>query len=171
MSDKKIKLKAADAEDLAIIAALLQDARSSLRELVFQPDEKRFLGAFQRYRREAQVEWTECEGLTECEAVIIFDQVATAQYRGLDPDNLDQPLQLLTIATAPGKNETIEIELVMAGEADIRITAAKIACKLEDFGEPRPAQDPPCDHFADRSVQMTASEADQDGQTTSSTGS
>ena len=37
----KLRLKAADCEDLAIIAAFLQDARIPLREMVFAPGESR----------------------------------------------------------------------------------------------------------------------------------
>ena len=62
----KLRLKAADCEDLAIIAAFLQDARIPLREMVFAPGERRFMAAFTRYRREKQADPSSCDGLTEC---------------------------------------------------------------------------------------------------------
>ena len=41
-----LRLKAVDAEDLSVIAACLQDALIPLREMVYLPDEHRFLAAF-----------------------------------------------------------------------------------------------------------------------------
>jgi hypothetical protein len=62
----KLRLKAADCEDLAVIAACLQDARVPLKEMAFLPGERRFVAAFTRYRREAAGRPTGCEGITEC---------------------------------------------------------------------------------------------------------
>ncbi|MEO1020171.1 MAG: DUF2948 family protein, partial [Pseudomonadota bacterium] len=73
MSEQLIKLKAGDPEDLAVIAALLQDARTAVREMVFRPELGQFMVALRRYRREAQAEWTSCENLTECETVLVFE--------------------------------------------------------------------------------------------------
>ena len=45
------------AEDLAVIAAFLQDARIPLREMVYsRRSERRFMAAFTRYRREQQAD-------------------------------------------------------------------------------------------------------------------
>ncbi len=150
MSDRKIKLRANDAEDLAVIAALLQDARTHVREMVFQAEDGRFMAAFRRYRREAQAEWTDCDNLTECDTVLVFEKIKQVRYRGLDPEDPDQKVQLLTIATSPGKDAATNIELVMAGTADIRLASDVIECRLDDFGTPQPAEEPPCDHFAEQ---------------------
>ena len=99
----KLRLKAGDAEDLAVIAACLQDARVAVREMVFSPDERRFAAAFIRYRRERMQDWTSCDGLTECLSALVFDGIDEVKYRGMDTDRPDQELVLLTIATEPGK--------------------------------------------------------------------
>ena len=62
-------------QNLAVIAACLQDARISLREMVFTPAEHRFAAAFKRYRRERLPSWSDCEGLTECLAALVFDAI------------------------------------------------------------------------------------------------
>ena len=74
----KLRLRAGDAEDLAVIAACLQDARVTVREMVFSPDEQRFAAAFARYRREAQADWSTCEGLTECPSALVFEGIESA---------------------------------------------------------------------------------------------
>ena len=98
----KLRLKAADCEDLAIIAACLQDARIPLREMVFAPGERRFMAAFTRYRREKQADPSSCDGLTECASALVFEGIEEVKHKGLELDDLDRELTLLTIATEPG---------------------------------------------------------------------
>jgi hypothetical protein len=147
MSDK-LRLRATDCEDLAVIAACLQDARIPLREMAFLPAERRFMADFVRYRRERQPDWDSCDGLTECQAVLTFEGVEEVKYRRLDPSDLARELTLLTIATAPGREPLIHVELIFAGDAVIQLRTAAIACRLEDFGEAVPCRETPCDHFA-----------------------
>lgn len=141
-----VKLRAEDAEDLAIVAALLQDARISLKEMVFQPDENRFLASFVRYRRELLDDPTSCDGLTEVQSVLTFTHVLNVKYRELDPQDADQELVLLTIATEPGDAHLYYIDLVFQGDCEIQLRSDKIECRVVDFGEPRVSEVTPCDH-------------------------
>ena len=148
MADK-LRLKAGDAEDLGVIAACLQDARVSVREMVFSPDERRFAAAFIRYRRERLPDWTSCEGLTECLAALVLDGIDEVKYRGIDTAKPDRQLVLLTIATGPGKSHLIHIDLVFEGDAQIQLRTDRIDCRLDDFGAPEPCKVTPCDHLSD----------------------
>lgn len=147
MTASKARLRAEDAEDLAVIAAFLQDAATNLKEMVYTPDEQRFIGVFKRFRREHQADWNSCDGLTLCTAALTFEQVASAKYRGLDARDLDRPLSLLTIATEPGQQQLIHIDLVFEGGAEIQLRTDQIMAKLEDLDEPVLAKTTPCDHF------------------------
>ena len=148
MADK-LRLKAGDAEDLGVIAACLQDARISVKEMVFSPDERRFAGAFNRYRRERMQDWTSCEGLTECLAALVFEGIDEVKYRGIDSARPDHELVLLTIATGPGKDRLIHIDLVFEGYAQIQLRTDRIDCRLDDFGPPGPCKVTPCDHLGE----------------------
>ncbi len=159
MDRERLRLKAADPLDLAVIAACLQDARIPIREMVFMPGERRFAAAFTRYRRERLPDPTSCEGLTECLAALTFDEVAEVKYRGLDPGDLDRELVLLTIATEPGRRHLIHIDLVFEGDVWIQLRTDAIRCRLEDFGEPVPCRRTPCDHFAQASYAEMAGDA------------
>lgn len=145
----KLRLRATDAEDLAVIAACLQDARVSVREMLFAPDEHRFAAAFLRYRREAQPDWSTCEGLTECPSALVFEGIASVKYRGLDPTEPDRGLSLLTIATEPGKEHLIHVDLVFEGDAHIQLWTDAIDCRLDDFGPAAPCKVTPCDHLSE----------------------
>jgi hypothetical protein len=146
MSDK-LRLRAADAEDLAVIAAVLQDARIVLKEMVFQPAEHRFMAAFTRFRRERQADPTNCEGLTEIASALVFEGISEVKYRGLDPAAADEEHELLTIATEPGQKTLIHIDLVFAGDAEVQLRTERIDCRLDDFGEAALCRVTPCDHF------------------------
>lgn len=144
-----VRLRAEDVEDLAVLAALLQDARISLREMVFDPEAKSFIAAFTRYRRELQPDPLSCDGLTERGSALRFDCVAVVKHKKLDPADLDRELTLLTIATAPGERHLFHIELVFDEGVQIQLRTDCIDALLEDFGEPRVSVKTPCDHFAE----------------------
>ncbi len=146
---EKLRLRATDPEDLAVIAACLQDARVSLKEMVYSPDERRFMAAFVRYRRELQADWRSCDGLTECESALVFDGIAEVKHRGIDASRPERELELLTIATEPGRDHALHIDLVFAGDAQIRLRTDGISCRLDDFGEPVVCRTTPCDHLGE----------------------
>jgi Protein of unknown function (DUF2948) len=146
---EKLRLRAADPEDLAVIAACLQDGRTCLREMVFSPAERRFAAAFTRYRRERMKDWSSCDGLTECPAALVLDDIDEVKYRGLDGAQPGKELVLLTIATEPGKRHLIHIDLVFEGDAQIQLRTDRIACRLDDFGAAEPCKVTPCDHLGE----------------------
>ena len=98
-------------------------------------------------RRERQVDWSSCEGLTECLAALVFEGIAEVKYRGLDTDDTARELTLLTIATGPGKEHLIHIDLVFEADAQIQLRTDRIDCRLDDFGAPEPCKVTPCDHL------------------------
>lgn len=159
MTDK-LRLRAADAIDLAVISACLQDARIPLREMAYDPTTKQFMAAFTRYRRELQADPTSCEGLAEIASVLIFEGIESVKHRGLDPDHADVEHSLLTIATEPGREHLIHIELVFEGDAGVQLRTNAIACRLQDFGEALPCGKTPCDHFAQASYADMAGHGD-----------
>jgi hypothetical protein len=148
-TQEAVRLRAEDVEDLAVIAALLQDARITLREMVFDPEANSFIAAFTRYRRELLADPTGCEGLTERGSVLRLDCIRAVKHKKLDPADLDRELTLLTIATAPGDRHLFHVELVFDEGVQIQLRTDCIDALLEDFGEARRSVKTPCDHFAE----------------------
>jgi hypothetical protein len=148
-TEAPVRLRAEDVEDLAVLAALLQDARISLREMVFDPEEGSFIAAFTRYRRELQADPASCDGLTERGSALRFDCIATVKHKKLDPADLDRELTLLTIATAPGERHLFHVELVFDEGVQVQLRTDCIDALMEDFGEARLSVKTPCDHFAE----------------------
>ncbi len=151
----RLRLRARDEEDLAIVAACLQDARVPPREMCFLAAEGRFMAAFTRFQRERPPVAGDCDGggLMQCRAALVFQRVAAVQHRGLDGLGDATELELLTIVAdaepaGAADGRPIEITLLFAGGAAIRLRVTAVDGCLEEFGEPWRAAVTPRDHFA-----------------------
>jgi len=153
MKERKLKLRAEDPEDLAVLAALFQDARAPLAEMVYQPHERRFLAVFRRYRREALPDPSARDGLTEVQAALVFEEIDAVRHRGLDTSDLQRVHRLLTIATHPGRERLVHIHLVFEGGGEIRLESGRIRARMEDFGDIVAAVEPPPFHPLDEPVE------------------
>lgn len=136
---RRLRLRAADADDLSVIAACLQDALVPISEMAYLADERRFMAAFTRFRRECLADPSRCDGLTQCLSVLCFDGVEAVKYRGLDPRLGGVKLELLTIVAEPAQDGLTHVTLLFAGDIALRLDVASIDARLDDFGEPQPA--------------------------------
>ena len=133
-----LKLRAEDAEDLAVLSACLQDAVVAVRDLAFLADDRSFVLVASRFRwerglrrgrRDARFERVLC--------AITFDEVGAVSYRGFRRSEDDRILSLLSIRFEPGDGKGT-IHLDFSGGAAIRLEVARIACRSKDLGEPWP---------------------------------
>jgi hypothetical protein len=152
-----LKLRAYDAEDLRALAACLQDALVPLADVAYLKAEKRFVMVANRFMWErgaraapvpvaepveasaeagTDARFEEAEGGPinyRVNCAVTFDRVRNVGFRGLDPREKDQILNLLTIELEPGT-----VRLVFAGGGAIRLEVRDLRCHLEDLGEPWP---------------------------------
>jgi DUF2948 family protein len=129
---KGLRLRAEDAEDLAVISACLQDALVAVRDLAYDRDARTFVLVANRFRWEeggAPFERTLCG--------VAFDAIDGVAYRGFQRGEDDRILALLAIRPAPRSAGTV-IDLEFAGAPAIRLRAAAISCRARDLGEPWP---------------------------------
>jgi hypothetical protein len=128
----KLKLRAEDEEDLAVVSAFLQDALVPVAEMVFLPDEQRFVLVANRFMWERKP----VDKKGHCERTltgIAFDGVTAVQVRGFERSDGDRILEVLAVrATA----EAIIFEF--SGADAMRLEVGRILCHLEDIGEPWP---------------------------------
>jgi hypothetical protein len=131
-SDNKLKLRAEDEEDLAVVSAFLQDALLPVAEMVYLPEEQRFVLVANRFMWERPP--TDKKG--RCERTltgIAFDGVTAVQVRGFERTQSDRILQVLAVRSAPGA-----IIFEFSGADAMRLEVGRILCHLEDIGEPWP---------------------------------
>ena len=128
----KLKLRAEDAEDLAVLSAFLQDALVPVAEMVFLPDEQRFILVANRFMWERPP----VDKKGHCERTltgIAFDAVTAVQVRGFERNEGDRILQVLALRAEPGA-----IIFEFSGADAMRLEVGRILCHLEDIGEPWP---------------------------------
>lgn len=137
-----LRLRAEDADDLAVISACVQDALVSVRDLAYDRDSRTFVLVANRFRWEASgAAAAEGAPFERTLCAITFDEIDDVAYRGFHRAEEDRILSLLAIRPAPrqppdGAGTAIDLEF--AAGAAIRLSAAAISGRLRDFGEPWP---------------------------------
>jgi hypothetical protein len=131
-------LLAKDADDLEVIAAVLQDALINLSEVQFNAAEGQFLLVANRFRWET-IEAASPDSQTagapyeRVHSGLCFDRVKAVRLLGIDRRNRSGFLEILTITASPEG-----IEFVFAGGGRIRLEVEAIQCRIHDLDEPWP---------------------------------
>lgn len=120
------RLWAQDADDAAVVSALMQDACIRPDEVVYDRSHRRIVMMASRFC------WEEPESMRVRSALRI-ESVTSARRRNW-PEASDVPLELLALAV-----ENHRILLHFAAGAEIMIDAECIDFILEDLGQPHPA--------------------------------
>lgn len=144
MTDR-LKLRAVDQEDLAVMSAVLQDAILPVAEMCYRPEERRFVAVFNRFK------WESRPGLdgygpgpsadlddmpferTHC--ALTIDGVEAVRRRNISLKERNRLLSLLAVL-----QEEDGVLLVFAGDAGLFIRASAWQVRLEDVGEPWPTR-------------------------------
>jgi hypothetical protein len=133
MNQGSLKLRGQDAEDIEVIAAVLQDAIAPICDMTFQDTDQSFIMVVHRFC------WCEAEGESKpcyqrvCCAVTVGG-VSGVQVQGIDQKDQKQMLDLLTVEL---QDKTLVF--IFAGEARIKLALGDgWKVKLADFGEPWP---------------------------------
>lgn len=136
----RIKLKAADAEDLEIISARVQDAVGRLKDFVWLPRERRFAMLLNRFR------WEEPRGNgTRVQAALRFDGVSNVQSQYIKRGAPDAIISVLAIHFTPtgADDPGGMIELTLAGGGAFRLTVECVEAELTDLTRPWAARGKP----------------------------
>ncbi|WP_374444544.1 DUF2948 family protein [Stella sp.] len=140
----KLKLRAVDAEDLAVVSACLQDAIVGIADMTWDREGRRFLLVASRFC------WEGCQDrdgapLERIHSGVCIDGVTAVRHRGIDRSQRDALLSLLAMHPVEGA-----IHLEFAGGGTIRLEADRILCHLQDLDEPWPTQWRPSHPLEDR---------------------
>ena len=129
-----LKLRAEDADDLAVISACLQDALVAVRDLAYAPEDRSFLFVANRFRWENGLR--PAPGEIAYERIlcgITFSDVAAVSYSGFRRTDDGRILSLLAIRPSDRA-----VHLEFSGGAAIRLDVERILCHARDLGEPWP---------------------------------
>lgn len=136
----RLKLAAADAEDLEVLSARLQDAVAQLKNITWLPKKRRFAAVVNRLK------WEE-GGKTRVRAGLHFDGVLKVQSHKVKLGAEDAVVSILALRFTPtgGEDPGGEVEIVLAGGGAFRLTVECIDAELADMTEAWAARGTP-DH-------------------------
>jgi len=132
---ERLKLKALDAEDLAVVSAAMQDALVAVKDIGWFRDENRLALVASRFRWEAPA--GPAGEFSRTHAALVFDDVRDLKQRNLPLAERDRLLDLLSVRLDAESGDK-HIVLDFAGDRAMRLEVGRLVCRLEDLGEPWP---------------------------------
>ena len=133
-SASALKLRAVDAEDIAVLSTVLQDALVAVGEMAWLPDEHRFVLVANRFCWEPEGPRPRPH-FARTLAGLRVDRVKSVRRRGFSPRDAERLLVLLAL-----RAEGDALYFDFAGGCSIRIEVERIECHLDDLGEPWPTR-------------------------------
>ena len=136
-AERPLALKAETAEDVPVLAALVQDAVLAITDMSWQPKLRRLAFLINRFRWEDRAA-AEARGRAyeRVRSLLVIDGVLSVASQGIDRGDKDAVLSILDIQWKPGEDAAGRVELVLAGDGGI---AAEVECldlTLKDVTRP-----------------------------------
>jgi hypothetical protein len=137
-----LQLLAADAEDLKVISAALQDAVGALGDIVFEKGPRRLTLAVNRFRWEANGK----RGGERVRSALQLGGVLEVKAKKLRQGAPKAVVSLLSVAFEPGEAPGGAVVFAFAGGGELRATVECVDAVLADLSRPwstpnRPAHD------------------------------
>ena len=140
-----LKLRAVDAEDLAVLGACLQDALVPVQDMRFLGEENRFVMVANRFCWEnLAAEESAGAGPGEIAAgsyervhcAITFEHVLSVEAKGFTPGAAADKGRLLEVLTIQAEGDVLT--LVFSGGAAVRLCVETVEAFVQDMDEPWP---------------------------------
>jgi hypothetical protein len=135
MKDKNLKLLATSDEDLRVIAAHLQDAIISIKDIANLKKNRIFLIQLNRFMWE-DVEKGVFRKNKRIRTIVKFDNVISVSSKKINIKEEKKFLDFLTIESNLLPDKSYEIKLIFSGDGVIKIKAEVIDVTLDDQGSP-----------------------------------
>ncbi|WP_048648677.1 DUF2948 family protein [Nitratireductor soli] len=131
-----LKLVALDEEDLAILSAHLQDAVTKVGDLAFEPGDKRFALAMNRFVWEKETKRRAFRPTPHerRRSILHFDRVQSVRTAGIDRSRPNDILSLLAVDFTMGAAPSGTVELIFSGNAAIQLDVECVEARLTDLG-------------------------------------
>jgi len=125
---ERLRLRAEDGEDLAVLSACLQDALVAVRDIAWVPEERRLILVANRFR------WESGEGQGErVMCGVAIDEVRAVRQQGIDRGKPGTLLSILALRPVAGA-----VEVQFADRAALRVEVGRLLVHIEDIREPYP---------------------------------
>jgi Protein of unknown function (DUF2948) len=131
-AEKPVNLLAQDADDLAVISALVQDAVLSASDMRWTRSKRRFALLINRFRWEDSAN----HAPERVRSLLVIEDVMVVKGQGVDRRDPDMVLSLLSLAFAPGDDGTGVLTLTFAGDGAIAVGVEALEVSLKDVTRP-----------------------------------
>lgn len=132
-----LRLRAFDAEDLAVISSLVQDAVFPITEMTWQKRKRRFALLLNRFRWEDQSAADHSNRAFErVQSVLAFEDVLGVATQGIDQTDTDTVLSLLSVSFEPGEDGAGRVILTLAGDGAMALEVEALEATLRDVTRP-----------------------------------
>jgi hypothetical protein len=152
---EELKLIALDKDDIEVVSAHVQDALVNIADVFWQPRERRFVMALNRFdwMNAVDANGAKVIGKTDnapdyrrCRTALRFERVNACKCRGLDQTDKQATLNLLAVEFAERNSPAGTVTLTFSGGGAIRLEVECLEAELADLGEVFTAAACP-DHF------------------------
>ena len=132
-----LRLRALDTEDMAVIAALVQDAVFPASEMTWDRKARRFAILLNRFRWEdADKARARKRSYERVQSVLAIEDVMKVQSQGVHKSDPEMVFSLLSMAFVAGQDGTGRLELTLAGDGVIAVEVEALEVLLRDVTRP-----------------------------------
>ena len=136
-AERPLRLRAEAAEDVPVLAALVQDAVLTIADLSWQPRLRRLALLVNRFRWEDRSA-AEARGrpYERVRSLLIVGGVTHVASQGIDRRDREEVLSVLDVVWVPGEDAAGAVEITLAGDGAIRAEVECLDLILSDVTRP-----------------------------------
>jgi len=135
-----LAIRAEDADDLRILAALVQDAVLTVADMAHDGKARRFSLLLTRFRWEdAEAARQEQRPFERVRSLLVISDALRVRHDGIDRSDPGTVMSLLDVAWQPGEDGTGIVTLTFAGDGTLAIDAECLCVDLRDVTRPHRA--------------------------------
>jgi hypothetical protein len=131
--DRPLRLRAFDAEDLAVVSTLVQDAVFAATGMRWDRKTRRFAVLLNRFRWE---DGERAAGFERVQAMLVIEDAMAVRSQGIDPKAGDVVLSLLSVAFEAGADGTGTVMLTLSGDGAVAVEVEALEVVLRDVTRP-----------------------------------
>jgi hypothetical protein len=136
-ADAPLRLIVQGADDLSVLAALLQDAVFPMSEMSYDRKRRRFGLLLNRFRWEdREAAMRAGRAFERVQSLLVVQDVLAVRTNGIDRGDKDTVLSLLTLAFVPGAEGAGEVVLTLAGDGALALQVEALDITLTDVTRP-----------------------------------
>jgi hypothetical protein len=132
-----LRLIAQDAQGLAVLSTLLQDAIFPITEMTYAARRRRFALLLNRFRWEDREAAERAgRGYERVQSLLVFEGVLSVQSHGIDRGDADTVLSLLSVTATLDADGAGRVELTLAGDGAVALQIEALDATLQDVTRP-----------------------------------